>query len=49
MPQVSPDPYDPVPTFWERNSERVAPWLGNGLGMGTNVGAGLATGRRAMA
>jgi apolipoprotein N-acyltransferase len=22
---LSPDPYDPVPTFWDRNSERVAP------------------------
>jgi len=29
---------------WE--SERSAPWLGAGLGMGTSVGAGLATGTR---
>ena len=29
---------------WE--SETHAPWLGAGLGMGTNVGAGLATGTR---
>jgi hypothetical protein len=29
---------------WE--AEREAPWLGEGLGLGTNVGAGLATGTR---
>ncbi len=24
---MSPDPYDPVPTFWERNSEAIAPFV----------------------